>query len=42
MKFEAMADIKFMYKKHKDDPEQMILRDQEIEDVKREMESIKQ
>lgn len=42
MKFEKMAEIKFMYKKFNDDPEKQRERDQEIENVKQEMEEIKQ
>lgn len=42
MKFEKMAEIKFMYKKFNDDPEMQKERDQEIEKVKLEMEDLKQ
>lgn len=42
MKFERMAEIKFMYKKFQDDPEKMKERDQELEGVKQEMELLKQ
>lgn len=42
LKFEKMAEIKFMYKKFNDDPEKQKERDQEIENVKQEMEVIKQ
>ena len=39
MKFEKMAEIKFMYKKC--DPEKEKERDQELDKVKKEMEVIK-
>lgn len=42
MKFERMAEIKFMYKKLLDDPDQVKERDLEIQQVKDEMEQLKQ
>ena len=41
LKFEKMAEIKFMFKKHQDDPEMMKERDGEIDKVKAETEKVK-
>ena len=40
MKFEKIAEIKFMYKKE-EDPEKLAERDQEIDQIKSDMEALK-